>query len=146
MRLITAMQTQLSNSMEDLRFGNNSNKSNIHLSHYRCHNALILVVRLQGQLDATNATEIRNLIADQVIEKPPLVLFDMKEVVMMDSTGIGALAMAFNLTKFFGGKVAVCAIQKQPKMVFEITNMDKILHIYATRAEFEAAIPTLLAA
>jgi anti-anti-sigma factor len=135
------MQTTLGGKANSLRPGDNIT---MNLSYYRCHNVPILLVQLQGQLDARNATEIRNRIADEIIEKPPLVLFDLEEVVMMDSTGVGMLAMTFNLTKFFGGKIAVCSLQKQPKMVFEITNMHKILHIYATRSEFEAELPALM--
>ncbi|AFY72151.1 anti-sigma-factor antagonist (plasmid) [Thalassoporum mexicanum PCC 7367] len=129
------------NKMEDLRFGKTSNVS---LSYYRWNNFPILLIKLRGQIDASNATEIRNRLTDEIVDEPPLVLFDMQAVTMMDSTGIGALALAFNLAKFFGGKIAVCALQHQPSMLFEITNMHKILYIYDTREEFEAAIPQLL--
>jgi anti-anti-sigma factor len=144
MAMITEMGGMRStiNRMEDLWFGEDSN---ILISHYRWHNLPILLVRLRGHVDASNAIDVRNRLADEMIHEPPLTLFDMQALTMMDSTGIGALALAFNLAKFFGGKIAVCGLQHQPEMLFEITNMRKILHIYPTRADFEAAIPSLLA-
>jgi anti-sigma B factor antagonist len=65
-----------------------------------------------------------------------LILVDLKEVTFMDSSGLAALVTAFKTVRSSGGKLCVCSVNQQIKMLFELTSMDRVFEIFADRDEF----------
>lgn len=52
------------------------------------------VVSLSGELDLTNAEQVRSVIEDTLAGEPARLVFDMSGVEFMDSSGIALLATA----------------------------------------------------
>lgn len=64
------------------------------------------------------------------------ILVNMKEVVSIDSEGLGALSYGYKQTISKGGNFAICElINRDVADVVEIVNLDKIIPIYKTLEE-----------
>src|ERR687886_712315 len=103
-------------------------------------NPVVKVVQPSGILDGTKAGQFRQEIANLVDSGVDIVLVDLKDVTFMDSSGLGALVLALKTVRAAGGKLFICSINEQVKMLFELTSMDRVFEIYANRDEFNNAI------
>lgn len=101
---------------------------------------IVKVVHPSGILDGTKAGEFRQEISDVVENGANVVLIDFKDVTFMDSSGLGALVLALKTVRASGGKLFICSINEQVKMLFELTSMDRVFEIFANQEEFNKAI------
>jgi len=54
----------------------------------------------------------------------------------MDSSGLGALVLALKAVRMAGGRLFVCSINEQIRILFELTSMDRVFEIFETPEEF----------
>lgn len=101
---------------------------------------IVKVVQPSGILDGTKAGEFRQEISDVVENGANVVLIDFRDVTFMDSSGLGALVLALKTVRASGGKLFICSINEQVKMLFELTSMDRVFEIFANQEEFNKAI------
>jgi len=101
---------------------------------------VVKVVQPSGILDGTKAGQFRQEISDLVQSNADIVLIDFQDVTFMDSSGLGALVLALKTVRAAGGKLFVCSVNEQIKMLFELTSMDRVFEIFPTREAFEAAV------
>ncbi|MBW4683305.1 MAG: STAS domain-containing protein [Microcoleus vaginatus WJT46-NPBG5] len=101
---------------------------------------VVKVVQPSGILDGPKGNQLRREISDVVESKPDIVLIDLQDVPFMDSSGLGALLSAMKMVRTVGGKLFVCSINPQVKMLFELTKMDRVLESFADKDEFNKAI------
>ncbi|NMG20118.1 STAS domain-containing protein [Brasilonema bromeliae] len=102
----------------------------------------IKVIQPSGILDAAQSQELRKKI-DEILQKESstkTVLLDLKEVTFMDSSGLGALVLAFKALKSVDRNMVICSINEQVRILFELTGMDKIFKIYSNREEFNKTV------
>ena len=98
---------------------------------------VVKVVQPSGILDGSKAAQFRQEISDLVASNVDLVLIDFKNVSFMDSSGLGSLVLALKTVRAAGGKLFVCSVNEQIKMLFELTSMDRVFEIFPTREDFE---------
>ncbi|MCP2729195.1 STAS domain-containing protein [Limnofasciculus baicalensis] len=98
---------------------------------------VVKVVQPDGILDGTKAAQFRQEISDLVASNVDLVLIDFKNVTFMDSSGLGSLVLALKTVRAAGGKLFVCSVNEQIRMLFELTSMDRVFEIFPTREDFE---------
>lgn len=101
---------------------------------------VVKVVQPSGILDGTKAGEFRQEITHVIENGADVVLIDFKDVTFMDSSGLGALVLALKTVRAAGGKLFICSINEQVKMLFELTSMDRVFEIFANQEEFKKAI------
>lgn len=101
---------------------------------------VVKVVQPSGILDGTKAGQFREEISDLVKSNVDIVLIDFQDVTFMDSSGLGALVLALKTVRAAGGKLFVCSVNEQIKMLFELTSMDRVFDIFPSREEFENAV------
>ncbi|MBC6434804.1 STAS domain-containing protein, partial [Nostoc sp. HG1] len=53
-----------------------------------------------------------------------------------DSSGLGALVSAMQIVRNANGKLFICSISDQVRMLFELTKMDRIFQTFADQDEF----------
>ena len=99
-------------------------------------NPVLKVVQPSGILDGTKASEFRQEVSHSVDKKPDIILIDFKDVTFMDSSGLGALVLSLKTVRAAGVKLALCSVNDQIKMLFELTSMDRIFEIFSNREEF----------
>jgi len=58
----------------------------------------------------------------------------------MDSPGFGTLFLTLKTVRSAGGKLLICSINDQIKMLFELTDMDRVFEIFNNREELEQKI------
>ncbi|MHC5934068.1 STAS domain-containing protein [Nostoc sp.] len=102
----------------------------------------VTVLELSGILDGIRGNELRREVSNLVANGTNILLLDMKEVNFIDSSGLGALVSAMQIVRTANGKLCVCSISDQVKMLFELTKMDRIFQTFADQDEFKRKIWT----
>ncbi|MDJ1184934.1 STAS domain-containing protein [Roseofilum casamattae] len=92
-----------------------------------------------GILDSTKAARFREEVHSLVKSGANIILVDLKEVTFIDSSGLGALVAALKTVRSDGGQLAVCSINEQVRMLFELTSMDRVFEVFTSREDFEKA-------
>ncbi|MGF1514558.1 MAG: STAS domain-containing protein [Elainellaceae cyanobacterium] len=65
------------------------------------------------------------------------IAIDLKNVMFMDSSGLGMLLSAQKRVQRVGGVFALCGVQEQTQMVLNLTNTEKLFTIYDSVEAFE---------
>jgi len=100
----------------------------------------VVVLEIKGRLDAVAAPELRPTIDKLVGEKRKWVIFDLAELQMIDSSGVGAIVSLFKRLRMIGGDVKIARLTGQPKEIFRLLRLDRAFDLYET---LEAAISKL---
>ncbi|KAB8314134.1 STAS domain-containing protein [Tolypothrix campylonemoides VB511288] len=98
----------------------------------------VKVIQLTGMLGTTESQEFREKI-NEIIQKESstkIVLVDFKDVTFMDSSGLGALVLAFKALQAVNKNLVLCSINEQVRILCELTGMDKIFEIFPNQEEF----------
>ena len=90
-----------------------------------------LRVEVEGRLVAAVAPALREDVLNHMKECSN-VLFDLKKMVHIDSSGLGVLVQVLQKAKSNGGKVVLAALQPAPKIVFDITKVSQVFEIVPT--------------
>lgn len=101
---------------------------------------VVKVVQPSGILDGTKAGHFRQEISSLMESNVDIVLIDFQDVTFMDSSGLGALVLALKTVRAAGGKLFICSVNEQIKMLFELTSMDRVFEIFPSREDFEKAV------
>lgn len=100
----------------------------------------IKVVQPNGVLDATRSQDFREEVIKTLESNPKMVLVDLKDITFMDSSGLGALVLAFKTLRASDTKLVLCSINEQVKILFELTGMDKVFEIFSNQDEFNKSV------
>ncbi|MEH2251067.1 STAS domain-containing protein [Nostoc sp.] len=100
----------------------------------------VKVLELSGILDGIRGNELRREVSNIVDNGADILLLDLKEVKFIDSSGLGALVSAMQIVRNANGKLFVCSIGDQVKMLFELTKMDRIFKTFADQDEFNRQV------
>jgi anti-sigma B factor antagonist len=98
------------------------------------------VLQPTGILDGVNGGQLRRAVGEILASGNKTVLIDCKEVTFMDSAGLAALVMALKKVRDVGGRLSICAINDQFKMLLELTNMGEIFEVFSSQSEFSQII------
>ena len=88
-----------------------------------------LVLALGGQLDALSAPELLPTIDKIIAEKPKLIVVELGDLELIDSSGVAAIVALYKRTKAVGGKLKVSGARDQPLAIFKLLRMDKVFQI-----------------
>ncbi|NEO70265.1 STAS domain-containing protein [Moorena sp. SIO3H5] len=100
----------------------------------------VKVVQPTGILDGTQAADFREEVKTLVESGETIILINFQDVTFMDSSGLGALVLALKTVRAAGGKMFICSVNEQIKMLFDLTSMDKVFDIFPTREDFESEV------
>lgn len=101
---------------------------------------LVKVFEPSGILDGIQAKQLRRQISDVVTTGIDIVLIDLQNVTFMDSSGLGGLISVQRIVQTANGKLFICSVNNQAKMLFELTKMDRVFQIFANREEFNNTV------
>lgn len=88
----------------------------------------IVILTLNGTLDALSAPEFRN--NRSVVDPEKTVVLDLEQVDFIDSSGIGAIVSASRQKHQPSGGIVLSCMNDRVRKVFEITNAQKLFHIF----------------
>ncbi|MGB7605073.1 MAG: anti-sigma F factor antagonist [Lutisporaceae bacterium] len=90
-----------------------------------------LIIRIDGDIDHHTCEEIRNKVDQEINRRnPKSIIFDMKNVNFMDSSGIGVIIGRYKLIMTSGGITTMINVKPQIKRVYDICGLKKIIPIY----------------
>jgi anti-sigma B factor antagonist len=98
------------------------------------------VIKPLGVLDSSQANELRQSIIARIQAGSKLILINLQDVVFIDSSGLGALVMVLKSVKSSGSRLFLCSVGEQPRMLFELTGVDRVFEIFSNQAEFNKAL------
>ena len=102
-------------------------------------NPAVKIVQPSGLLDKTKVEQFQRQIVDVVDEGASIVLVDFQDVSFMDSSGLGALLTALKTVRAANGQLAVCSINHQIRILFEIACVDTVIPVFPSREDFNMA-------
>lgn len=101
---------------------------------------VIKIVQCPDVLDSIRTTEFHREIEGLVEAGVKFVLIDLKNVTFISSSGLLALVVAFRLVRSASGKLFICSMNEQMKMLFELTGVDQVFESFATLEEFNNTV------
>jgi len=94
-------------------------------------NVVLLQVK-EERLDAHNAEELKQELANLFESGKNGVVVDLKEVRFIDSSGLGALVSGFKNASARQADLKLSGVQSQVKSMFELTRLHRVFDIYST--------------
>jgi anti-sigma B factor antagonist len=95
------------------------------------------IIQFSGILDGPRTQEIRDCINQAIEQGAETILVDLKDVTFMDSSGLGALVTSLKDVRAAGGKLCICSVNEQVKILFELTSMDRVFEIFRDQSDFQ---------
>ncbi|WP_193197858.1 STAS domain-containing protein [Nostoc sp. MG11] len=101
----------------------------------------IAVIRPQGCLNAANALEFeRDLTTALAQDNMSILVVDLAAVESLDSAGLMALVSALKLAGSLGKSFRLCSVSPAIKIIFEMTQLDRVFEIWKSEAELAQRI------
>ncbi len=101
----------------------------------------ITVIRPQGSITALNAMEFKGQLTTAVAQEGHNgVLVDLGQVDTLDSAGLMALVSALKLAQDLDRRFSLCSVAPSIRIIFELTQLDRVFEMFENVAAFEAAI------
>lgn len=99
----------------------------------------LLIVTVEGQLVVGNRNEFKQLVFDQLEAGARRVLLDFSDTAYIDSSGLGALVSLGKRIRGEGGELHITGLNEDLRTLFELTRLDTLFTLFATRADALAA-------
>ena len=98
-----------------------------------------VVLALYGDADMSGAGELEHRLTALIDEGPSVVLVDLSGVTLLDSTMLSVLLHGLRRSRAAGAQLRIIAAQKDIRRIFEITLLDRVFELDASREEALAA-------
>ena len=87
------------------------------------------IIEVVGRLDATNAWEFKSKFTEYLTQTNRFVL-NLEGLESIDSAGLSEIVSCLKAASEVGGDIRIVSLQKEPRMLFEITRADRIFDMY----------------
>lgn len=95
----------------------------------------LYIIKPEGRIDVQSGAELLSQVTTVLAEKPSDVLIDFQDVSFMDSCGFGSLVMSLKRVRERNKQIYLCDLNSQLKLVLELTTMDRVFTMFASRQE-----------
>lgn len=99
------------------------------------------VVSLPGEIDITNADQVREDLLSVLNQGAALLIADLSKTTFCDSAGVSALARSFRRAKASQSGMRLVVSTQAVQRVLALTGIDRLLDIYPSVAASLAAWP-----
>ena len=93
------------------------------------------VISLAGEVDLYTAPEFKQQLLEIVGKGGKEVVVDLTDTTFIDSTTLGVLVGGVKRLRPSGGQLTLVCSDRNITKIFEITGLDRVFPIYASRAE-----------
>ncbi|MGL4373209.1 MAG: anti-sigma F factor antagonist, partial [Turicibacter sp.] len=101
----------------------------------------VLYVNLSGELDHHTADQLRSRLNSVMLEHQIRhIVFNLKHLDFMDSSGIGIILGRYNQLKSVNGTVMVIGMKPLVKKVFELSGLTQIIKVIEDETQIRAII------
>jgi anti-anti-sigma factor len=95
-------------------------------------------------LSVSSSTSLLGWVQRQLEAGHEILLIDFREVMFMDSTGLGTLITALKLVQKVEGRLVLCSLGGQARMLFEMAGMESVFEIFDNSVDFAKTLPSVL--
>jgi anti-sigma B factor antagonist len=88
------------------------------------------VLSVSGEVDLASAPQLRERLADLVVDGHRCIVVDLSATEFLDSTGLGALVIGLKRLRAHDGEMRVVCTTPRVRKVFEITHVDRVLPLF----------------
>jgi anti-sigma B factor antagonist len=96
-------------------------------------------LRVTGEVDVYTAPELRERVVELLAAGYVHLIVDLRDVVFLDSTGIGALVGVLRRVRAQDGSLMLVTSSERLLNIFEMTGLGNVFDIYTTLEEAIAA-------
>jgi len=97
------------------------------------------VIELGGEVDLYTAPEFKERLVQLIEDGKKRIVVDLSEATFIDSTTLGVLVGGIKRLRPEGGSLTLVCSDENITKIFEITGLDRVFAIHATRDEALAA-------
>jgi len=98
-----------------------------------------IVICPKGYVNAANALVLQGQLAIAVqSEQNSALLVDMRDVESLDSAGLMVLVSTLSLAQKQSKRFSLCSMSASIRIIFELTQLDRIFEIFDDSTAFEA--------
>ena len=94
-----------------------------------------VVVDLEGDVDIYSAPQFKDVLLQGIEEGAQRIIVDLAKVTFIDSGGLGVLVSGAKRVRRNNGTLDIVCCDDNITRILEITGLDRIFGIYATREE-----------
>jgi len=98
------------------------------------------VLAVRGEIDLFTAPELKQVLAESIESGRVRIVIDLTDTTFLDSTALGVLIGAVKRLRSGEGALAIGNVDENISTTFEITGLDQIFTIVATRDEAIEAV------
>jgi anti-sigma B factor antagonist len=98
-----------------------------------------VVLAVHGDVDLHVVGKLRDRLGEVIEETPALLVLDLSGATFLDSTAIAVLLRGMRLLQARGGRFRVVVPSSQIRRIFEMTLLDRVFDLDASRQESLAA-------
>jgi anti-sigma B factor antagonist len=100
----------------------------------------VYVISLAGEVDLYTAPEFKQQLLEVIGQGGKKVIVDFTNTTFIDSTTLGVLVGGVKRLRSNDGQLSLVCSDRNITKIFEITGLDRVFTIYATRDEAVAAV------
>lgn len=89
----------------------------------------IAVLKPSGRLDAESFQQVRNEAMAIANTKPEILVIDLENIEFVDSRGLGLLITLLKFMRSINGKLILCTVGEQVKILLSLTGTDSLFEI-----------------
>jgi len=108
-------------------------------SEFRIEEALapegVVLLSIHGDADLHVAPELRERLTREIDGGPGGLVLDLSDATFVDSMALGVLLGAMKQVRTRGGRLRLVVPQTELRRIFEITLLDRVLSLDATRED-----------
>jgi len=95
----------------------------------------VVIIKIESKmLDVPKVSEFKETVLP-LVKNQKKVLFDLKGLFFVDSSGCGAILSCIRQVNADDGEIKICNTNRRVRTLFELIRMHKIVDIYNTRQE-----------
>ncbi len=98
------------------------------------------VIALAGEVDLYTAPEFKQELLDVIAKGAKHVVIDLSETTFIDSTTLGVLVGGVKRLRTNDGQLSLVCSDRNITKIFEITGLDRVFTIHASRDEALASL------
>lgn len=98
------------------------------------------VISLSGEVDLYTAPEFKQQLLGAIARGGKNIVVDLTDTTFIDSTTLGVLVGGVKRLRPNNGSLTIVCSDRNITKIFEITGLDRVFAIYATRAEAVDAV------
>ena len=99
----------------------------------------ITVLEMTGRIIlGNNSRDVELKLAEVLREKGKKIIFDLKGITMLDSTGVGILVVCQGKVTREGGELRIAGATGIVDEVLKMTSVNKLVHLFPTVSEAAA--------